>query len=82
MMIPYTPPRPDRRLPDLLTCEEAAKFLRVTPATVRNMIRDERLHAIQLTGGRGIYRVPLSALETLLGIDQTHAQSETRSTNS
>jgi len=75
MMIP-------NHLPQLLTCEECARLLRVTPATVRNMIRDERLHAIQLTGGRGIYRVPLSALETLLGNDQTHAQSETRSTNS
>ena len=69
-------------LPQLLTCEECARLLRVTPATVRNMIRDERIHAIKLTGGRGIYRVPMSSLETLLGHDQTHAQSETRSIHS
>lgn len=69
-------------IPQLLTCEECARLLRVTPATVRNMIRDKRIHAIKLTGGRGIYRVPMSSLESLLGNDHTHARSETRSINS
>lgn len=76
MMIPPT-------LPQLLTTDEVARFLRVSPATVRNMIHDGRITAIptNTTGKRTQYRIPLTALETLLGTDQTHALRETRSSN-
>lgn len=74
---------PPNKLPQLLTTDEVARFLRVSPATVRNMIRDGRITAIPTNGHgkRTNYRIPVTALETLMGIDQTHAQSETRSSN-
>ena len=70
-------------LPQLLTTEEVARFLRVSPATVRNMIKDGRITAIptHAAGKRSQYRMPVTALETLLGNDLTHAQRETRSLN-
>lgn len=74
MMIPPT-------FPQLLTTDEVARFLRVSPATVRNMIRDGRITAIPTNSGgkRTNYRIPVTALETLLGYDQTQALRETRS---
>lgn len=70
-------------LPTLLTCEETAKILRVTPATVRNMIHDGRITAVPMgrPGKRPQYRVPLTSLESLLGFDQTQALREMRSPN-
>jgi len=41
----------------LLTPNEVAEHLRVTPATVRNLIRRGDLPAFQLPGSRGIYRI-------------------------
>ena len=62
---------PSHNLPKLITSNEAAEFLRVTPATVRNMIKDGRIQAIPVgrVGGRAVYRIPLQSLESLLGID-------------
>ena len=59
-------------LPQMLTPSEVAKFLKVSPATVRNMIKRGDLDAIQLKGGRGIYRIPLSAIKSLMGNDLSH----------
>jgi excisionase family DNA binding protein len=72
---------PPNKFPQLLTTDEVARLLRVSPATVRNMIRDGRITAIPTNGGgkRTNYRIPVTALETLMGIDQTQAQRETRS---
>ena len=67
-------PIPTNR-PSLYTVEEVAQELRVTPATVRNMIRRGDLHAIQLKSGCGLYRIPATALHALLGSD---AAPETR----
>ena len=73
----YTPIPTNR--PDLYTVEEVAHKLRVTPATVRNMIKDNRLHAIKTSQGRGVYRIPVAALDALLG---NGAPTENRFSNS
>lgn len=67
------------QVPSFLTCEEVAQILRVTPATVRNMIRDGKINAIQPSGMRGSYRIPSSALDTLLGNEPSQPSVETRS---
>lgn len=59
-------PLPTNR-PSLYTVEEVARELRVTTATVRNMIRRGDLNAIQLKSGRGMYRIPAESLHSFLG---------------
>ena len=66
-------------IPTYLTPVQVAKILQVSPATVRNMIKRGDLNAIQLKGGRGIYRVPMSALQSLLGSDLPTSTLESRS---
>ena len=68
-----TPPM--ARFAEVLTPQEVAKILKVTPATVRNMIKRGDLDAIQLKGGRGIYRVPSSALQRLMGTSDLAPES-------
>jgi len=55
----------------LLTTSEVAEILKVTPATVRNMIkRGDITDCIQLNkGGRILYRVPMNSLRSLMGND-------------
>lgn len=60
-----------KTLPDLLTIEEVADYLRVSVRTVQRMIKDDRLHAINL--GRS-WRIPVTAIEGLI------AQREGRKT--
>lgn len=38
----------------LLTVDEAAEFYRVTPEAIRRMVRDERIPAHSLPGGRNL----------------------------
>ena len=73
-MIPPPIPRP---LASFYTPEEVAEVLRVTPATVRNMIRRGHLHAIRLKSGRGLYRIPADSFHAFIGEDK---RTETRST--
>jgi len=49
----------------LITPQEAADLLRVSPHTVTNWIREERVPYVELPaadGGRKTYRLPLGAL--------------------
>jgi len=62
-------PIPTNR-PSHLTVEEVAQELRVTPATVRNMIKRGNLHAIQL-GERGSFRIPLASFQAFVGLPPT-----------
>jgi len=66
-------------MPTMLTPVQVAKYLQVSPATVRNMIKRGDLDAIQLKGGRGIYRVPMTALQSLMGNDLPNSNVENRS---
>ena len=69
-------------MPQYLTVEEVAGILRVATPTVRKMILDKKIQAIQPSGKRGSYRIPMSALDTLLGNDQAQAAPrEVRSIN-
>lgn len=74
-MIPIQHP-PD--LPAFLSVDEVARMLRVTPQTVRNMIADGKLQALQTGAKRGIFRIPSSELGKLGLTDQTQASSEMR----
>jgi excisionase family DNA binding protein len=51
-------------LPKLLTLQEAADFLHVSPRTISNWISDDRIPYVRLPGGeaRAQYRIPLGAL--------------------
>ena len=54
---------------DFMTTNEVADFLRVSSATVRNMIQSNKLKAIRLPGrgeGYTTYRIPKSEVEKLL----------------
>ena len=62
-------------IPTYLTPVQVAKILQVSPATVRNMIKRGDLDAIQLKGGRGIFRVPLDAIHNLMGNDRPTFES-------
>ena len=53
-------------VPEFLTCKEVGKILKCSPATVRNMIVRGDLEGIRLKTGRGMYRVPIQALNTLM----------------
>lgn len=72
--IPYT-------LPRLMTPNEVADILKVTPATIRNMIRRGDLPAVQLPGRRGIYRIPAHALSALMGESPIEARGNDGLTN-
>lgn len=50
--------------PDLLTTAEVAARLRVTEATVTSWVRDAKLAAIRLPGGKG-YRFHREAVDAL-----------------
>jgi excisionase family DNA binding protein len=52
-------------LPTMLTIKETARVLRVHPNTVRNLIRDKRLRAVQLVQF-GRWRIPEPALAELM----------------
>ena len=85
-IIQITPKNGNRMIPSIvpqfLTVEEVAGILRVATPTVRKMILDKKIHAVQPSGKRGSYRIPMSALDTLLGIDQSQdAKREVRSIN-
>jgi excisionase family DNA binding protein len=49
----------------LLTTGEAARLLRVSPRTVNNWIKQEKVPYIELPGGE--YRIPLAGLLASLG---------------
>ena len=69
-------------VPQYLTVDEVARILRVAVPTVRRMILDKKIKAIQPSGKNGAYRIPMSALDTLLGNDQAQAAPrEVRSIN-
>jgi excisionase family DNA binding protein len=53
---------------DFMTTAEVGDFLRVSTATVRNMIQSNRLKAFGIPGGKGYttYRIPKSEVEKLL----------------
>lgn len=64
-------------IPPLLTPAEVADILKVSPATVRNMIRRGHLPAHKFPGTRGIYRIPATALNALLGNESNVEARET-----
>jgi excisionase family DNA binding protein len=49
-----------------MTPKEVAELLRVTDATVRNLIKSKKIKAIQVNGSRGLIRIPTSEIEKLL----------------
>ncbi len=51
---------------EFYTPKEISKILKVTTATIRNMIKRGDLRAVQLKGGRGIYRIPTSELDRIM----------------
>lgn len=51
--------------PDLLTTAEVAALLRVTEATVTSWVRDRKLPALTLPGGKG-YRFRRTDVDALL----------------
>jgi excisionase family DNA binding protein len=51
---------------ELLTVNEAAALLRLHPMTVRSMIREGRLPALQLGGKGASVRIPVDELEAWL----------------
>lgn len=67
-------------MPKFLSVGDVADILGVTPPTVRRMIERKELRAITWGNKRQTVRVPLDAINELLGSDQTQAQSEQRST--
>ena len=54
-------------LPEMLTIEEVAEYLRVSDRTIRRMLADGRLHGVNL--GR-TWRIPRQALEELMEAGQ------------
>jgi len=50
---------------DFMTTAECAELLRVTPATIRNMVKDNRLKSINF-GSSHTTRIPRSEIEKLL----------------
>ena len=50
---------------DFMTTAETAELLRVTPATIRNMVKDKRLKSISFKNSYTI-RIPRSEIERLL----------------
>jgi excisionase family DNA binding protein len=53
---------------DYLTVKEAAKYLKVHPATVRNLIKKRKIKAQKLAGKYGIYLIDKSnLLEYVMG---------------
>lgn len=56
--------------PDLLTTAEVAEALRVTEATVTSWVRDRKLSAIRLPGGKG-YRFRRSDVDALTAPEPT-----------
>jgi len=62
----------DNSIPPVLSkTPDAARFLRCSEPTVRELIRTKRLHAIKV--GRG-YRIPREALVAFLGAGDTPRQ--------
>lgn len=57
----------------MLTLDEVATILRVTPAQVYALVRNGSLPAIKL-GGRGVWRVDRQKLEAY--IEQLHRETE------
>lgn len=51
---------------EFYTPKEIAEILKVTTSTIRNMIKRGDLRAVQLKGGRGIYRIPTSELDRMM----------------
>lgn len=49
-----------------MTPKEVAEILRVTDATVRNLVKSKKIKAIQVHGSRGLIRIPTSEVEKLL----------------
>lgn len=66
---------PPPKMPRFYTPKEVGQMLQVSPATIRNMIKRGDLDAIQLKGGRGIFRVPETALQSLMGNDLPQTES-------
>ena len=62
-----------KMLPDLMTIEDVADYLRVSVRTVQRMIKDGRLHAISL--GR-TWRIPITALEDLVALNDPKQEEE------
>tara|TARA_R100001510_G_scaffold5205_1_gene4139 strand:- start:29 stop:544 length:516 start_codon:yes stop_codon:yes gene_type:complete len=59
---------------EFYTPREISSLLKVCPATVRNMIKRGDMKALQLKGGRGVYRIPSTELQRMLGAPLTFEQ--------
>jgi len=64
---------------EFFTPKEIASVLKVSTATIRNMIKRGDMQALQLKGGRGIYRVPSTELQRMLRACLTFQECETKS---
>tara|TARA_R100000654_G_scaffold56755_2_gene83152 strand:- start:89 stop:604 length:516 start_codon:yes stop_codon:yes gene_type:complete len=60
---------------EFYTPKEISKILKVTPATIRIMIKRGDLRAFQLKGARGSYRIPSTELQRMLGAPLTFEQA-------
>lgn len=59
--IPYSPPGAHIYPKAFYSIPEAAAMLRLSPQTIRGMIRDKSLRALQIRGRkRSAYRIPVS----------------------
>jgi len=63
---------------EFYTPKEISKILKVTTSTIRNMIKRGDLRAVQLKGGRGIYRIPSSELDRIM-VDTSAPKKEFKS---
>lgn len=61
---PHHSPRP--AVPEFYTIKEVAKILKVSDQAVRVMVKDGHLEGVRLPGGRGIYRIPVTAITQML----------------
>lgn len=61
---PHHSPQPT--VPQLMTIQEVAKILKVSDQAVRMMVKNGDLKGHRLPGNRGIYRIPVSAVNKML----------------
>ncbi len=64
-------PRVEARMPELLTVEQAAHYLQLSPSSIRSYIGQGRLKAFRVAGLRKVL-IPRAALLSLL--EPTHSR--------